>query len=163
MESDTKRKRVTLTLQQKLDIVLKLEKGEKPNVIADLYRIGVSTVYDIKEQSSQLKTFSENSESSKALESRSKLRKIDFESFDQVLYDWFCLKRTAGVSITGPLIQEKAKELSLKMNCNSECQFSDGWLRSLKFVMAFVNLQHMVNKSQLMQKLRKNFLTSLKK
>ncbi len=54
---ETKRKRVVLTLKQKVDICRRLEKGENRKLIMDEYGIGSSTIYDIKAQSKKLRDF----------------------------------------------------------------------------------------------------------
>ena len=49
-----KRKRVVLTLKQKMDICTKVEKGVNRQDIMDEYGIGSSTIYDIRKQSAQI-------------------------------------------------------------------------------------------------------------
>ena len=52
-----KRKHVTLTLNQKLEIIKRLEKGENRNVLMNEFNIGSSTIYDIKKQKDELMKF----------------------------------------------------------------------------------------------------------
>jgi hypothetical protein len=47
-------KHVTLTIPQKLDIIRRLESGRSHNVIVASYNIGLSSIYDIKNQRDQL-------------------------------------------------------------------------------------------------------------
>ena len=47
------------------------------------------------------------------------------EIMGKVLYEWFSLKRS-GVTITGPMLQEKGLDLAKKMGEKGACQFSDG-------------------------------------
>ena len=54
------------------------------------------------------------------------------EELDPVLYEWFALKRSKGIFISGPLLQEKAKELQAKLNAEAECKISVGWLNRFK-------------------------------
>ncbi|XP_069741553.1 jerky protein homolog [Narcine bancroftii] len=51
---------------------------------------------------------------------------------DQALFEWFTLKKSEGGCITGPMLQEKGKEFHKKMNIESECSFSNGWLSRFK-------------------------------
>ncbi|XP_045127800.1 uncharacterized protein LOC123514203 isoform X2 [Portunus trituberculatus] len=52
---------------------------------------------------------------------------------DKVLYEWFSLKRS-GVTITGPMLQEKGRALAKKMGEEGACQLSDGWLHRFKTI-----------------------------
>uniref|UniRef100_A0A8C0S4N4 HTH psq-type domain-containing protein n=1 Tax=Canis lupus familiaris TaxID=9615 RepID=A0A8C0S4N4_CANLF len=49
-----KRKRVVLTLKEKIDICTRLEKGESRKVLMQEYNVGMSTLYDIKAHKAQL-------------------------------------------------------------------------------------------------------------
>ena len=51
---------------------------------------------------------------------------------DKVLYEWFSLLRSEGVTITGPMLQEKGLDLAKKMGEEGARQFSDGWLHRFK-------------------------------
>ena len=54
-----KRKRVVLTLFQKMEILEKLKSGRTQISIAQEYGIGAATVYDIKKAGPQIKQFSD--------------------------------------------------------------------------------------------------------
>ena len=55
---------------------------------------------------------------------------------DKVLYEWLSLKRSEGVTITGPMLQEKGLDLAKKMGEEGACQcvlvsvrWQRGWRR----------------------------------
>ncbi|XP_005302607.2 jerky protein homolog [Chrysemys picta bellii] len=127
-----KRKRVVLTLKQKIDICTRLEKGENRNVLMQEYNVGSSTIYDIKAQKGQLLKFFASCESNKAVEQRHTLHMPKLEQLDSVLYEWFSLKRSEGASISGPMLIEKAKDFYKQMQLTEPCAFSDGWLSCFK-------------------------------
>ncbi|XP_064411327.1 jerky protein homolog [Latimeria chalumnae] len=127
-----KRKRVVLTLKEKIDICTRLEKGENRNVLMKEYNIGSSTLYDIKAQKQQLIQFFANTKSSKAVEQRRTLHTPKLEQLDCVLYEWFSLKRSEGAPISGPTLIEKAKDCYMKMELTEPCAFSEGWLMCFK-------------------------------
>ena len=60
-----KRKHVTLTISQKLEIIRRLESGESQNKVMASCNIGSSTVYHIKKWKDQLHSFMASSESVK--------------------------------------------------------------------------------------------------
>ena len=68
----------------------------------------------------------------KAAEKRHTLQFKRVDTLDKVLYEWFCLKRSEGVSITGPILQEKGCDLASKISLAETCHFSDGWLHRFK-------------------------------
>ena len=128
----TKRKRNVLTLQLKLELLDKMERGVSRTKLMEEYKVVSSTLYDIKKQSGQLRKFLMETESKKVAETRKTLHQSRSEELDRVLYEWFALKRSEGACISGPMLQEKAKELQAKLNAEAECKFSVGWLNRFK-------------------------------
>ncbi|KFM65526.1 Jerky protein, partial [Stegodyphus mimosarum] len=129
-----KRKHVTLTLNQKLEIIKRLEKGENRNVLMNEFNIGSSTIYDIKKQKDELMKFASQSVTTEKLASRKTLKKPKLEQLDSVLFKWFSAVRSEGKPVTGPMIVEKAKKFGQDLGvAESECNYSDGWLRNFKF------------------------------
>lgn len=127
-----KRKRVVLTLKEKIDICTRLEKGESRKVLMQEYNVGMSTLYDIKAHKAQLLRFFANSDSNKALEQRRTLHTPKLEHLDRVLYEWFLGKRAEGVPVSGPMLIEKAKDFYEQMRLTEPCVFSGGWLWRFK-------------------------------
>ncbi|GBM02529.1 Jerky [Araneus ventricosus] len=109
-----KRKRVVLTITQKLDIIRRLERGENKQDLMRKFNIGSSTIYDIKLQKDKLMKFASSAETSKASDERRTLQQPQHEKLDNILYDWFLLKREEGIPISGPMLMEKARDFSEK-------------------------------------------------
>lgn len=59
-----KRKRVVLTLKEKIDICSRLERGESRKALMQEYNVGMSTLYDIKAHKAQLLSFFASSDQS---------------------------------------------------------------------------------------------------
>lgn len=127
-----KRKRVVLTLKEKMDICARLEKGESRKALMQEYNVGMSTLYDIKAHKAQLLRFFASSDSNKALERRRTLHTPKLEHLDRVLYEWFLVKRAEGVPVSGPMLIEKAKDFYEQMRLTEPCVFSGGWLWRFK-------------------------------
>ncbi|GBM57218.1 Jerky [Araneus ventricosus] len=129
-----KRKHVTLTLNQKLEIIKRLEKGDNRNILMNEFNIGSSTIYDIKKQKDELMKFASQSVTTEKLASRQTLKKPKLEQLDSVLFKWFSAERSEGKPVTGPMIVEKAKKFGQDLGvAESECNYSDGWFRNFKF------------------------------
>jgi hypothetical protein len=127
-----KRKRVVLTLKEKIDICTRLERGENRKALMQEYNVGMSTLYDIKAHKAQLLRFFANSDSNQALEQRRTLHTPKLEHLDRVLYEWFLVKRAEGVPVSGPMLIEKAKDFYEQMRLTEPCVFSGGWLWRFK-------------------------------
>lgn len=127
-----KRKRVVLTLKEKIDICTRLERGESRKALMQEYNVGMSTLYDIKAHKAQLLRFFANSDSRQALEQRRTLHTPKLEHLDRVLYEWFLVKRAEGVPVSGPMLIEKAKDFYEQMQLTEPCVFSGGWLWRFK-------------------------------
>ena len=131
-KSGFKRKHVTLTITDKLEILKRYEKGVKASILAQEYNIGISTVYDMKKQSQELKAYASARETMTGCDKRKTLRKPALETLDEALYHWFKDKRSEGKPISGPMLIEKAHNYKRKMNIETEIKFSNGWLRNFK-------------------------------
>jgi hypothetical protein len=128
-----KRKHVTLTIQQKLDIIKRLEKGDNRNKIMEEYNIGSSTIYDIKKNKDQLLKFTSQAITVKDIQCRQTLKKPKLDELDEILYKWFCAKRSEGKPVTGPMVMGKGKQLREDLGiAETDCMFSDGWLHRFK-------------------------------
>ncbi|XP_055501907.1 jerky protein-like [Leucoraja erinacea] len=127
-----KRKHVTLTIHQKLEIIKRLEEGENRHVIMGEYNIGSSTIYDIKKRKGELQLFLAESDTTKGIDARHTLKKPKLSQLDSALYKWFLTKRSEGKQITGPMLIEKAKDFHQEMKLTEQCAFSEGWLRNFK-------------------------------
>ncbi|XP_004484550.1 jerky protein homolog [Dasypus novemcinctus] len=127
-----KRKRVVLTLKEKIDVCARLERGESRKALMQEYNVGMSTLYDIKAHKAQLLRFFASSDCNKALEQRRTLHTPKLEHLDRVLYEWFLAKRAEGVPVSGPMLIEKAKDFYEQMRLTEPCVFSGGWLWRFK-------------------------------
>ena len=106
-----KRKRKVLTINQKLEIIKKLEAGTSQSKIGEEYDIGQSTVLDIKQNKTKLESFSRKMVDM-GMNKGTKIMKVgEYEKLDQALYVWFKQEREKNTPITGPIIAEKAKVL----------------------------------------------------
>ncbi|XP_007938753.1 jerky protein homolog [Orycteropus afer afer] len=127
-----KRKRVVLTLKEKIDICARLERGENRKALMREYNVGMSTLYDIRAHKAQLLRFVASADCNQALQRRRTLHTPKLEHLDRVLYQWFLVKRAEGVPVSGPMLIEKARDLYGQMQLTEPCVFSGGWLWRFK-------------------------------
>ena len=90
MESKDKRKRkqVTLSIEQKIEVLEKLDRGISNTAIASEYGIGKSTVTDIQKSRSKITQFAAEAKDSSSFKKRCIVRRAD-DQFDEAMHLWF--------------------------------------------------------------------------
>lgn len=127
-----RRKRVVLTLREKMDVCARLEKGESRKALMQEYNVGMSTLYDIRAHKARLLRFLAGSACGPALERRRTLHTPRLERLDRALHAWFLGRRAAGLPVSGPALTAKAKDLYAQLRLTEPCVFSGGWLWRFK-------------------------------
>ena len=127
-----KRKRVTLTVSQKLRIIDRLDSGETAAIIMSEFSIGRSTVSDIRKAKDKLREFALSQETTTQ---RKSMKACESDALDKALYTWFCQERERGTPLSGPMVKEKALHFHTKIygdNPANPFLASDGWLSRFK-------------------------------
>ncbi|KHJ40258.1 CENP-B DNA-binding domain protein [Trichuris suis] len=130
--SAVKRKRVVLTLKDKIEIVEALNKGESGCSLAEKHGVGTSTVSDIKKKSESISRFSKGLMGGKGDPERKAMKKPLNEAVDQAVCLWYMQKRSIGQPISGPLLCEKALDFNIKLGGSSNFRARTGWLQKFK-------------------------------
>ena len=126
-----KRKRVLLTLKDKIKIYEQYRKGASANQLASEYNIGKSSVYNIVRQKDQFKKY--DGVLDKGLSKNKKTMKTAVNpGLDKALYLWFSQKYSQGLSISGPLLCKKALDFNKKLGDSDSFVASKGWLTNFK-------------------------------
>ena len=107
-EAKKKRKHMTLSIQQKVDLLRKLDKGYSVRIVCQEYNIGISTVYDIKKQKDQIFKFYSESDSKIIMEVRKTLKEGKSSDLDSALIQWFKLRRSSIVPVSGEMVIAQA-------------------------------------------------------
>jgi hypothetical protein len=130
--SGDKRKRHVLTIQQKVEVLRKIDRGESVSRLRREYGVGQSTIYDIKAQKDQILQFVAESDSMAGISKRKTLRGPNNIDLDIVVYEWFRQRRSEGIPISGPMLMEKAKSYHEELKIEGDCDYSTGWLQKFK-------------------------------
>lgn len=126
-----KAKRVSLTIEQKLSILAKLEEGTKPRVQCAEYGISPSTISKIKHNKDNLEEFA--SSSFEALNKRRHIKKPSNPDLEGSLYEWFIRQRELKNVVSDAALQNKARELFADSGQETTNFIaSDGWLTKFK-------------------------------
>ena len=122
-----------LTLEKKVQLVERMEKGESRAKLMAGFGVSSSTLYDLKKQKEKLKAFMASTDApSSNLAKRKSLKGARLSELDRALYIWFSARRAENKPVSGPIIIEKAQKLYEDLGIEEECSFSTGWLRNFK-------------------------------
>lgn len=127
--SGGKRKHITLSLNEKLAVLQRLDKGESLQKISKELNVGVTTIKDWRKNRKYIETYYTTTiDGENALKNRKTLKKPKLELLDSALWMWFCQERRKGTPISGPILKEKAVVLHKKLEAGSEFAASEGWI-----------------------------------
>ena len=123
-----KRKRVVLSIENKLKILKLIDSNVSYTVISQHFDIGRSTVCDISRKKDELLQFSQKMVDMGAKNVKT-MKVGEYEELDEALYIWFCQQHEKNVLVSGQLLMEKARILFLMLYGDSD--------RSLQGVLVF--------------------------
>lgn len=127
-----KRKRIVLSMRDKYEINKRLEEGESATKLSNEYKVGKSTITDIKKQKTSITNFISKLDSTHGSSSRKTMKLATNTDLDDTVYKWFTQKRSQGEPISGPILCEKAIQFNEKLGGPSNFQASTGWLKRFK-------------------------------
>ncbi|XP_060616128.2 jerky protein homolog-like isoform X3 [Anolis sagrei] len=125
----TKRKKVVVSMEQKLEAIKRLDKGEMMQKVANEYGVARVTVGEWKKNRLEIEKWCSSRVTDGALKERKTMKKCRYEKVSEALYVWFIQFRDIGVPISGPILQQKALHFRKEFN-EGDLDFtaSSGWL-----------------------------------
>ena len=99
-----KRKHKSTSIQDKVEILKKLDSCYSVRRLCDLYCIGSSTVYDIKKNKNKIIQFFTDSDTKKQMSIRKSMKDGKSSEHDRVMMEWFRQRRGDGVDLSGPVV-----------------------------------------------------------
>lgn len=120
------KKRTTLTFAMKLEIIKRIEKGEKKSSVADAYSIPRSTLSTLLKNKSDIKVKAAGKHSD-----AQRVREPNFEQVEKATHKWFMDVRARSIPVSGPMLQAKAKDFAFILNVEGFTA-SGGWLQRFK-------------------------------
>lgn len=127
-----KRKKIVLTIAQKLEMISKLENGASRKQMCLDYGIGETTVRDILKNKEKLLNFASMSDSASGMKKRKTMKKSTFDELDTALAEWLAQVRSEGTPVNGPIIAAKAKVFFDLLGMEGKFDASSGWLTRFK-------------------------------
>lgn len=127
-ESSAKRKRVVVSMETRLQVLKRIDRGESVAKICRELNVGKSTVNDWRRDRSSIEDFCLKIESDKTLSTRCTKKKPHCDIVDEALWLWFLQERRRGTPISGPILKEKALAIHQKIENRREFVASEGWI-----------------------------------
>lgn len=124
-----KRKKIVVTIEQKLEAIKRLDSGESAKKIAFELGVGKSTVGDWKKQRAEIEKWCASQASGSGIKVRKTMQKGKHLEVEEALFLWYEQLRGKGFPVSGPLLQEKALHFSKTIEGEDTIfTASDGWL-----------------------------------
>lgn len=118
-------KRKQFSVAEKLDIIRRMDSGEKNGSLAKEFGVNHSTISTIYKNKYEL---------SKCLDSNStkkkRIRLSTMEDLEICLLKWFKQQRNSNVPINGPILKAKAEEFAKKLEIDKD--ISPGWVQRFR-------------------------------
>lgn len=120
------KKRKTLTLQEKYNIIRKIESGMQQTVLCKELNLSKTTVSGI--WTSRQKILQESYGKSLSIK---KIRNPIRTDVDKLLLEWFKTQRSLNMPISGPILQQKAEHFGRLVN-GPDFKCTSGWIERFK-------------------------------
>lgn len=126
--SSASRKRKSLSLEEKGDIIRKCSKGMKQNVIAKEYDASPAAISGILKKKDEIIQLLEGG---KLSGSKKRMKPMKFRDVDEAMLLWLQEMRSKNVIVSGPTMLIKAEEYA-KQYGDTSFKASQGWLQKFK-------------------------------
>ncbi|CAM4832924.1 unnamed protein product [Rotaria magnacalcarata] len=123
--------RNTLTLSEKIQLIREHENNVSCRVLVGKYKISIGSVSKIiKRKIESIEDFENNENSNK----KRNLRDEISQQVDQQVYEWFVEQRSKNIPISGPLLQERARQIRQQLGgaVAGDFKASNGWLEKFQ-------------------------------
>ena len=126
----TTKKRVDLTLQQKVEVIQASEQpGSSQRTLAEKFGVGKTQIQTIlKNKRELLDAYKANADSSR----KRLCYRSDYDDIDELTWRWFQRARSQNIPISGPMIQEQAREYAKELHKDEDFKAFNGWLDRFK-------------------------------
>ncbi|XP_019377766.1 PREDICTED: tigger transposable element-derived protein 4 [Gavialis gangeticus] len=122
------RKKKSLSIEEKIDIISAVESGKKKADIAAKYGIKKNSLSSImKNKDKVLEAF----ESLRFDPKRKRLRTAFYTDLEEALMKWYRIAQCLNVPVNGPMLRLKANDFAQKLG-HSDFKCSNGWLDRFK-------------------------------
>ena len=121
--------RVDLPLFKKVELIKDYDRHLSQRDLATKYKISTGAVCNIlKRKQEYLNDF----ESNQCHEVRRKIKNNLGRRIDEETYSWFVAQRAKKLPLSGPILQERARQIAAELGNNVIFKASNGWFEKFK-------------------------------
>lgn len=128
----TSRKNKRLTIEDRVKIIERLERGEIAVTLADEYGVTSSAISQLKKKKENILMQKQTLEECGSSTKRKRYTGIESTPREQALFQWVSQKRDIGDVVTGPIVTEQALMFNQALQGSSDFKASAGFLHSFK-------------------------------
>jgi hypothetical protein len=121
--------RIDLPLIKKVELIRDSERNESQRDLATKYEISKGAVFNILKRKQE---YLADYESNQCSETKRKIKDEMGKKIDDETYSWFVAQRAKNLPISGPILQEKARQIATELDDKSVFVASNGWLEKFK-------------------------------
>lgn len=121
-------KRQNLPFAVKLEIINRVERGEKKSDVTAAYKIPRSTLSTILKNKAEIRDKADKRPGARGTR---RVRTAVYEDVEAAVYKWFFDVRSRNLPVSGPKIEQKAKDMAFLLG-REDFQGGSGWLQRLK-------------------------------
>ncbi|XP_025196824.1 tigger transposable element-derived protein 2-like [Melanaphis sacchari] len=108
----SKRKRVVLTIKEKIDIIAQSKSGETGRALAEKYGVGTSTISDIKKNADSILRYVDNLDNKEDTLTRKMMKKYKTEVLEDVEFTGFVQNNVFGFIVGPSYFEEKVNNVA---------------------------------------------------
>ena len=121
--------RIDLPLIKKVELINDSERCLSQRDLANKYKISKGAVFNILKGKQE---YLEDYESNQSSEVKIKIKNDRGRQIDNEMYSWFIAQRAKNLPISGPIVQEKARQIATEIDNTKVFMASNGWLEKKK-------------------------------
>ena len=114
-----------LSLQEKSEVLLRIQKGESQRKLAEQYGVSKTTIANIKKNEHSII----NSVDSNSQNRKRKVRKTENEEVNNIMLEFFKKCRAQNIPVTGPMLQQRQRKLHQVCRLKNFLPAMVGWRR----------------------------------
>ncbi|XP_011250685.1 tigger transposable element-derived protein 7 [Camponotus floridanus] len=125
-------KQTRLSIDDRVKILERLDKGEKGVILAQEYKVSTSAIANIKKSKENLLKQKSSLIICQGKMSKKRCTGVENSRLDQMLYEWYYQETNMGIHVTGSMLRKKALELNKLLNGPASFKASTGFLNKFK-------------------------------
>ncbi|XP_025424407.1 tigger transposable element-derived protein 7-like [Sipha flava] len=128
--------KICLSLNEKIKVIEESEKGNSVKSLMNTFKCRKTQIYNIIKNKIKIREEWLKGKSYSLIllgngKSKRSLKKTVNDEINKAVWNWFVKARSKNIPISGPMLQEKSKDIAIKLG-NTDLKGSNGWLECFR-------------------------------